>query len=47
MNEALFKVIDVNLRLTVSQEITNAYTVNSFADSIFPPIPDADKLSAA
>jgi hypothetical protein len=47
VNEALCKLIYVNLRLTVLEEIASGYTVNYCTDTFFPPIPDAERLIAA
>lgn len=47
VNEALCKLIFVNLRTTVSTEEETGYTINALVDNFFPPIPDKDKLIAA
>ncbi len=45
-NEALCKVIYVNLRLILQWELATAYRMNFLKDTFFPPLPDDDKLVA-
>ena len=46
INEALCKVIYVNLRRTTEFEISTGYTVNYLADTFFPRMPNDEKLVA-
>jgi hypothetical protein len=46
VNETLCKMIYVNLRLTVQQELANGYQMNYLTDTFFPAIPEDEKLIA-
>ena len=45
-NETLCKVTYVNLRVTVTHELSTGYHMSYVSDTFFPQIPEADRIVA-